>query len=80
MKKLALLFVFVQSLIFAQGEQRYADGTATDQDGNTFEYIKYGDQYWSIENAEVVTYRDGTPIPQVTDPSEWPYLTTGAWR
>ena len=80
MKKLALLFVFVNSLIFAQGEQRYADGTATDQDGNTFEYIKYGDQYWSIENAEVVTYRDGTPIPQVTDPSEWPYLTTGAWR
>jgi uncharacterized protein (TIGR02145 family) len=80
MKKLALLFVLVQSLIYAQGEQRYADGTATDQDVNTFEYIKYGDQYWSIENAEVVTYRDGTPIPQVTDPSEWPYLTTGAWR
>ncbi len=79
MKKLALLFVFVQSLIFAQGEQRYADGTATDQDGNTFEYIKYGDQYWSIENAEVVTYRDGTPIPQVTDATEWANLTTGAW-
>ena len=37
MKKLALLFVLVQSLVFAQGEQRYADGTATDQDGNTYE-------------------------------------------
>ena len=79
MNKLALLFVFVQSLIFAQGEQRYADGTATDQDGNTFEWINYGTQDWAIENAEVVTYRDGTPIPQVTDQAEWANLTTGAW-
>ena len=79
MKKLALLFVFVQSLVFAQGEQLYADGTATDQDGNTFEWINYGTQDWAIENAEVVTYRDGTPIPQVTDPNEWSRLMTGAW-
>ena len=64
MNKLALLFVFVQYLVFSQGEQRYADGTATDQDGNTFEWINYGTQDWAIENAEVVTYRDGTPIPQ----------------
>ena len=79
MKKLAFLFVFVQSLVYAQGEQRYADGTATDQDGNTFEWINYGTQDWAIENAEVVTYRDGTPIPQVTDGIAWENLTTGAW-
>ena len=41
MKKLALLCVFVNSLIFAQGEQRYADGTATDQDGNSFEWNEF---------------------------------------
>ena len=64
---------------FGQGEQRYADGTATDQDGNTFEWINYGTQDWAIENAEVLTYRDGTPIPQVTDATEWSNLTTGAW-
>ena len=79
MKKLVSLFVFVQSLVFAQGEQLYADGTATDQDGNTFEWINYGTQDWAIENAEVLTYRDGTPIPQVTDATEWSNLTTGAW-
>ena len=78
-KKLALLFVFVQSLIYAQGEQRYADGSASDQDGNTFEWINYGTQDWAIENAEVVTYRDGTEIPQVTDNTAWSNLTTGAW-
>ena len=49
---------------YGQDEQLSADGTATDQDGNTFEWINYGTQDWAIENAEVVTYRDGTPIPQ----------------
>jgi uncharacterized protein (TIGR02145 family) len=80
MKKLLLLSAF---LIFAcsygQGEQLYADGTATDQDGNSFEWISYGSQDWAIENAEVVTYRDGTLIPQVTADAEWANLTTGAW-
>ncbi len=27
----------------------------------------------------MVTYRDGTTIPQVTDATEWQNLTTGAW-
>jgi uncharacterized protein (TIGR02145 family) len=64
---------------FSQGEQRYANGSATDQEGNSFEWINYGAQDWAIENAEVVTYRDGTEIPQVTDNTAWSNLTTGAW-
>ena len=31
------------------------------------------------QNLEVVTYRDGTVIPQVTDATAWAGLTTGAW-
>ena len=27
----------------------------------------------------MVTYRDGTPIPEVTGATEWSNLTTGAW-
>jgi uncharacterized protein (TIGR02145 family) len=54
-------------------------GTVTDQDGNSYIYLTYGDQVWTVENAEMVTYRDGTPIPQVTDGTEWTNLTTGAW-
>jgi uncharacterized protein (TIGR02145 family) len=82
MKK--LFYTLITTVLFtatalSQGEQRYANGTATDQDGNTFEWINYGTQDWAIENSEVVTYRDGTPIPQVTDASEWASLTTGAW-
>ena len=51
----------------------------TDQDGNYFKFREYGSQWWAIENAEVVTYRDGTTIPQVTDATAWSNLTTGAW-
>lgn len=51
------------------------------------------DSYYDVDNENSViiykkhmvgfytgtTYRDGTPIPQVTDPVEWSNLTTGAW-
>ena len=79
MKKLLLLLLITPVIGFGQGEQRYADGTATDQDLNTFKWISLGTQDWATENAEVVAYRDGTPIPQVTDFTEWENLTTGAW-
>ena len=57
----------------------YRGSSVTDQDGNTYDYLTYGDQVWTVENAEMVTYRDGTEIPQVTDATEWANLTTGAW-
>jgi uncharacterized protein (TIGR02145 family) len=56
-----------------------ASGTVTDQDGNSYDYLTYGNQVWTVDNAEMVTYRDGTEIPQVTDPTQWSNLTTGAW-
>jgi len=53
--------------------------SVTDIDGNTYNYIAYGTQVWTVDNAAMVTYRDGTSIPQVTDATEWENLTTGAW-
>jgi uncharacterized protein (TIGR02145 family) len=41
--------------------------------------VTIGAQTWSTKNLDVTTYRDGTPIPQVTDPTQWQNLTTGAW-
>ena len=38
-----------------------------------------GTQQWMKENLEVVTYRNGDIIPQVTDATAWAALTTGAW-
>lgn len=31
------------------------------------------------ENLSVTHYRNGDPIPEVTDPTAWAALTTGAW-
>ena len=53
--------------------------SVTDIDGNTYDYITYGTQVWTVDNAAMVTYRDGTLIPQVTGATEWSNLTTGAW-
>ncbi len=41
--------------------------------------IAIGTQIWSSKNLDVATYRNGDPIPQVTDPVIWNNLTTGAW-
>lgn len=36
-------------------------------------------QIWMKKNLDVVQYRNGDPIPQVTDSTQWANLTTGAW-
>jgi uncharacterized protein (TIGR02145 family) len=41
--------------------------------------VTIGTQIWMTKNLDVTTYRDGTPIPQVTDQTVWSGLTTGAW-
>ena len=41
--------------------------------------VTIGTQIWTNKNLDISTYRDGTPIPQITNPDEWSSLTTGAW-
>lgn len=41
--------------------------------------VTIGSQIWTACNLTVTTYRNGDPIPQVTDPTQWELLTTGAW-
>jgi uncharacterized protein (TIGR02145 family) len=36
-------------------------------------------QQWMDKNLDVSKYRNGDDIPQVTDPTAWAALTTGAW-
>jgi uncharacterized protein (TIGR02145 family) len=51
----------------------------TDIDGNQYNSVIIGTQEWMKENLNVSKYTDGTIIPQVTDPTAWANLTTGAW-
>ena len=66
------------------GEPQYYDGTqwknliggtATTSTAR----VTIGTQVWATVNLDVTTYRDGTTIPQVTDPTQWSNLSTGAW-
>ena len=41
--------------------------------------VTIGTQTWRTNNLDVTTYSDGTVIPEVSDPTAWAALTTGAW-
>jgi uncharacterized protein (TIGR02145 family) len=50
-----------------------------DIDGNIYQLVTICNKTWTKSNLNVSKYGDGTPIPQVTNPSQWANLTTGAW-
>ncbi len=54
-------------------------GTVTDIDGNIYQTVKIGDQWWMAENLKVTHYRNGDAIPKVTDADQWFILNTGAY-
>ena len=41
--------------------------------------VTIGTQVWTNNNLDITAYRNGDIIPQVTDPTAWAGLTTGAW-
>jgi uncharacterized protein (TIGR02145 family) len=51
----------------------------TDYDGNVYQTVLIGDQCWMMENLKVTHYRDGNPIPIVTEAATWAVLSTGAY-
>ena len=54
-------------------------GTLTDIDGNVYQIVTIGTQVWMMENLKVTHYRNGDPIPTVTDNGAWAGLSTGAY-
>lgn len=53
--------------------------SVSDIDGNVYHTVTIGAQIWMKENLNVSRYRNGDIIPQVSDPTAWSNLTTGAW-
>jgi uncharacterized protein (TIGR02145 family) len=51
----------------------------TDIDGNSYLPVTICGKTWTKSNLNVTHYRNGDEIPQVTDPTQWANLTTGAW-
>jgi uncharacterized protein (TIGR02145 family) len=63
----------IDSIIFYK-----AAGTVTDIDGNVYPTLQIGTQTWMVQNLKVKHYRNGDPIPNVTDTTAWGALTSGA--
>jgi len=54
-------------------------GTVIDIDGNEYQTIKIGKQWWMTENLRVIRYRNADSIRHEPDDNEWPVLTEGAY-
>ena len=74
MKKLQGVLLIIVIAIGCTKDDK-SNGTTTEN----IPSITIGTQTWTAKNLDITTYRDGTPIPQVTDPTKWAGLTTGAW-
>jgi uncharacterized protein (TIGR02145 family) len=54
-------------------------GIVYDIDGNPYQTITLGTQVWMVENLKTTRYRDGTPIPNITDNGAWASTNSGAY-
>ncbi|HPG41094.1 MAG TPA: fibrobacter succinogenes major paralogous domain-containing protein [bacterium] len=53
--------------------------TVTDIDGNLYSAVTIGSQVWTTCNLKVTHYRNGDPIPNVTEDMVWHNLHSGAY-
>ena len=53
--------------------------TVTDIDSNVYQTLIIGDQEWMAENLKVTHYRNGDPIPHLTDNGDWTSTSSGAY-
>jgi len=75
------LFIFYTTLFFltATAYSQPLQDTVEDIDGNVYHTVKIGTQIWMVENFNVTHYRNGDPIPVMTNDSLWSELTKGAY-
>ena len=57
----------------------FTPGTVTDIDGNVYHCIVLGAQTWLVENLKTTKFRNGDPIPNITDNAAWGTMATGAY-
>ena len=75
----AIIFLSALFLLFINGCSKddsttnpvNGQNTVTDVDGNVYHTVKIGTQTWIVENLKVSKYRNGDPIPNITDNSQW---------
>ena len=56
-----------------------ATDTVSDTEGNIYKTVQIGNQWWMAENLKSAKYRNGDPIPHVSDNTAWAVLSTPAY-
>ncbi len=51
----------------------------TDREGNVYQTVQIGDQWWMAENLRVTQFANGDQIPQLTNATEWANTLKGAY-
>ena len=70
-KSLLSTILSVSIIVVSSAFTTLAKETVTDADGNVYTIVTIGDQVWTVENLRTTKFNDGTPIPLITDESEW---------
>lgn len=75
MKHTFLLFGLLTFLTF----KSQAQATVTDATGHVYNTVTIGTQTWIQENLRTTKYSDGSDITNVTNPTTWSTLSSGAY-
>lgn len=78
-----LIFIFFVGFLFIDCDKKPTESTAAetvmDIDGNVYQTVKIGQQWWMAENLKVTHYSNGDTIPNIAIDNIWSSLTTGAY-
>jgi uncharacterized protein (TIGR02145 family) len=76
---LTISFLILNSCSDSNSPNNDSITSVKDIDGNSYQVIQICNSTWLKSNLTVSKYRNGDVIPQVSDPTQWASLTTGAW-
>lgn len=79
---LFIILVIISACTKDENDDESSDpntGTITDVDGNRYNIIKIGDQWWMSENLNTTKFRTGEDIPNVAGAGEWTATAEAAY-
>lgn len=62
----------------APGVPTGTTGTAQDQDGNVYDTVVINEKRWMVQNLKTTHFRNGDPVPNITDAAAWQTDEIGA--
>jgi len=75
---LLLFFIFQGCKPDEETAPALETGTVADIDGNVYQTVKIGNQWWMAENLKTSRYRNGVYIPSIDDSAGWVSSSAGA--